>query len=131
MSVEPRRARTDHTSDPIGSRVDEASRDAAAEVVRKIMALSENEFWSGLAALQALRSSTKATSTNVPREVPVRFALDEGCVEVLFEPLAERRLGGLLLLPQARVSLTFQATSSAARAGFLGQFWLVFQRGGG
>ncbi len=47
------------------------------------------------------------------------------------EELEKRRLGGLILLPQARVTLVLATVPESARAAFLRSFDIAFQRGGG
>ena len=59
----------------------------------------------------------------------VRAAGVHACIQ--FDALPERRLGGLLAMPQARVAIFLPEASSAERTGFLARFDVVFQRGGG
>lgn len=51
---------------------------------------------------------------------------------IQFDALPPRKLGGLLAMPQARVTIALpDEASSAARVGFLARFDVAFQRGGG
>jgi len=66
-------------------------------------------------------------------EAGVVVAQSDGVrAQIAFEPLPSQTLGGLLSLPRARVTITFDAaTSSPARRAFLHRFDIAFQRGGG
>lgn len=53
------------------------------------------------------------------------------CARIQFDALPERRLGGLLAMPQARVAIFLPEASAAEKTGFLTRFDVAFQRGGG
>ena len=55
----------------------------------------------------------------------------DGQAVITFSPAASVRLGGLLELPRARVTIRFDGGSAQARASFLRRFEIAFQRGGG
>lgn len=96
---------------------------AAHHVVEKTMSLSLSEFQASLG---------KLLGTEIEAEEPsVRHPLAKGCVEIRFVPLPSLRLGGLLELPRAKVSLSFDDVEDDDRAAFLARFDLAFQRGGG
>ena len=90
--------------------------------VEKIMSASREEFARCLAVL---------LGSDVAPDLPARVAVASGLVVVGYEPLAPARLGGLLDLPRARVTLSFQGVSPAEADEFLRRFDLAFQRGGG
>ncbi|MCB1513743.1 MAG: hypothetical protein KDJ18_02805 [Hyphomicrobiaceae bacterium] len=55
-----------------------------------------------------------------------------GSAEIAFEPLPPRRIGGgLLELPQARVTIRFTDVDPGEASVFLRRFDIAFQRGGG
>ena len=89
----------------------------------KIMALSPEEFSRSLAVL-----APDAFEEALGRHV---FKVDGGSVVIAAEPLAEVRLGGLLRLPQMRVTITFEGVNEAQQSDVLRRFEFAFQRGGG
>lgn len=91
--------------------------------VEKLMSLSRGEFEKSIAAL--------ATGKIAIDDGVARLAEGDGRIEIAFHALPPRRLGGLLLLPQARVTLDVQGLDEAAAVAFLQRFELAFQRGGG
>ncbi|HEX4894388.1 MAG TPA: hypothetical protein VFV47_13975 [Hyphomicrobiaceae bacterium] len=58
-------------------------------------------------------------------------ATDSGSARLLFEGLGKRRLGGLLSMPQARITLDLSGLPEPEREPFLRRFDIAFQRGGG
>lgn len=86
------------------------------------MALTAAEFVAGLAHIGGIEKHADAA-----------FAaqLARGVVRITFEALPDARLGGLLHLPRARVTLHFEGVPEASRVEFLRRFDLAFQRGGG
>lgn len=57
---------------------------------------------------------------------------DKGVAEIAFHALPPRRVGGgLLELPQARVTIKFGDVGTAEADAFLRRFDIAFQRGGG
>lgn len=93
-------------------------------IVEKIMAVSEAEFAASLDRLMPGRTLT--ASGGVARQ-----PLGSGTVEIRFQPLPPVRLGGLLELPRAKVSLVFDAVPATEQSAFVRAFDLAFQRGGG
>lgn len=91
--------------------------------VEKLMSLSRAEFENSLAALAG---ADVALVDGVAR-------IDEaaGRIAITFHALPPKRFGGLLLLPQARVTLDVTGLDEAAAVAFLQRFDLAFQRGGG
>ena len=61
----------------------------------------------------------------------VALGTAERGVAITLEPLAPRRLSGLLTVPRARVTLAFHGYGAAEQAAFLRSFDRAFQRGGG
>lgn len=94
----------------------------AALRVEKLMSLTAQEFADSLARLGPSRHTADRTH---------HFVLEDGSVIIRFMPQPGVILGGLLALPRAKVSLTFQGSNDATRASFLKRFELAFQRGGG
>lgn len=95
------------------------SPDDSSAVVVKLMTITREEFQASLAALAAgaaLGSDDRAVV---------------GDAIVMFEALPKRRIGGLVSLPQARVTLDMSALTVVQRVAFLRHFGISFQRGGG
>lgn len=89
--------------------------------VEKVMALSPGEFATTIAALAPAGPTAKS----------VQVPLGSGSVAIRYEALPGVRLGGLLELPRASVTLTFDNVSEAEREAFVRRFDVAFQRGGG
>ena len=87
------------------------------------MSITRAEFEASLAALDP-SARLDATGTG-----PVRAGTTTATIS--FEALPKLRLGGLLAMPQARVTIAFDGVAEAERAHFLKRFDLAFQRGGG
>lgn len=96
---------------------------ATALHVEKLMSLSRGEFEKSIAALAG----------GAVEIVDGVASLSEGggSVAIAFDALPPKRLGGLLLLPQARVTLHVSGLDEPAAVAFLQRFELAFQRGGG
>jgi hypothetical protein len=92
-------------------------------IVEKLMTITRAELEASLAKLDPAARLDAAGHARV-RIAGVAAALT-------FEALPKRRVGGLISLPQARVTLAFDGTSADERAGFLRRFDIAFQRGGG
>ncbi len=90
--------------------------------VEHVMSVSRTEFIASLSKLPGVFHIG-------PDRWIVRLA--GGAVTIAFEPLAGVRLGGLLQLPRAKVTLDIEDISEPARSQFLKQFEIAFQRGGG
>lgn len=85
------------------------------------MSLSRAEFKATLAIL--LGRNTEETGATEP--------LGDGSVSIAYRDEPPATLGGLLSLPRATVTLTFNDVAEAARKDFLARFDRTFQRGGG
>ncbi len=64
-------------------------------------------------------------------ELPIRIAVGTGAIEISREVLPGARLGGLLELPRAKVTISYSGVTAADRTAFQRRFDLAFQRGGG
>jgi len=91
---------------------------------QKIMTLTADEFAKSIEAFAGHGVAIEAGRAKLA-------AGTGGSAEVEFEALPPRRLGGLLLLPQARVTITLAELGQTEAADFLKRFELAFQRGGG
>ncbi|MGH1418186.1 MAG: hypothetical protein ACRBCJ_04950 [Hyphomicrobiaceae bacterium] len=90
--------------------------------VEKLMSLSRQEF----------QNSMGLFLDGVPPTTDdVRVAVDGGEVSVVYTAQPGVVLGGLMALPRAVVSLTFEGVSETERDAFLRKFDIAFQRGGG
>lgn len=89
--------------------------------IEKVMSASREEFVRSLAVLLGMTAP----------ELPARVAVGGGKAIIGYEALPPATLGGLLALPRARVTLSFEGVSRADAAAFLRRFDLAFQRGGG
>ena len=94
---------------------------SAALHIEKLMTLSRNEFLSALGNVGGVEPAGQSW----------RARLAEGSVAITYTPQPSVRLGGLLDLPRAKITLEFQNADDAARKDFLQRFDLAFQRGGG
>lgn len=88
----------------------------------KLMSLSASEFSDSI---------SKIGHHSVTADGRMRFDLSAGHVDVCYAPQAGVRLGGLLELPRALVTIVFANVSDADRTQFLKTFEIAFQRGGG
>ncbi len=91
--------------------------------IEKLMSLTLTEFQATLAPLVG----APLPIDQLQAEIPV----GEGRVVVAYDRRPSVRLGGLLDMPRAVVSLTFENISEVDQAAFLKRFDLTFQRGGG
>lgn len=88
------------------------------------MSLDLNDFHRGLKVLDPALELE-----NDQREVVLN---DNGtAISIVFETLESAKLGGLLRLPRARVTIDLQALDTASANRFLSRFDKAFQRGGG
>ena len=92
--------------------------------VEKIMSLSLREFHRSLKTL-----NPGATPDEIQRHVVISSG--GGAVHIIYEALEKVSLGGLLALPRARVTLSFEALNETERRAFLARFEKAFHRGGG
>ncbi|GBF27990.1 hypothetical protein MnTg02_03052 [bacterium MnTg02] len=92
--------------------------------IEKTMSLTSAEFRRSLARLT--QDSTAEMSGDA-----AKISYGTGSVAIAYEPLADVTMGGLLSLPRARVSLSFEALDEAQQTEFLAKFDKAFQRGGG
>lgn len=85
------------------------------------MALSRAEFLASMYHFVGSPVESDETTLSVGAgHVLIRYTAD-----------TSRRLGGLLLLPSAVVTLSFYGTDETNRQNFLARFDRIFQRGGG
>ncbi|MGQ0671427.1 MAG: hypothetical protein ACT4N2_00905 [Hyphomicrobium sp.] len=96
---------------------------SSTRVVEKIMSATAAEFGQSLGVLLGRAASCD--------ELPLLIPLGSVGVTIRREPLDGVLLGGLLALPRARVTLTFEGVDEADCAAFLRRFDIAFQRGGG
>lgn len=96
----------------------------SATIIEKTMTLSPGEFEKSLAAFAGddVAIIDGATMLDVD---------GGGCARIAYVPLPPRRVGGLLELPQAQVTITLTGASADAVETFLRRFDTAFQRGGG
>ncbi len=96
---------------------------SATEKIEKLMSISHAEFIASLEHVGQVKAMPDGTWSS---------ALEGGgTADIHFEAVPGVRLGGLLDLPRAHVSLVLNGGSQQARAAFLHRFDLAFQRGGG
>lgn len=93
--------------------------------VEKTMTLSPTEFAKSLSALAG------GDSAITGRHATLDLNDQGGSAEIVYMPLAPRRVGGLLNLPQAKVTITFSGVQPIEAEAFLRRFDIAFQRGGG
>ena len=91
--------------------------------IEKLMSLTLREFQYTIAPLAG---GPLASDRN-----DVQIALAGGTVVVAYDPRPSVRLGGLMDMPRAIVSLTFRGLSQPERDAFIKRFDFTFQRGGG
>jgi hypothetical protein len=96
---------------------------AVAAVIVKTMSISRVELAASLATINP--------DAHLAADGTATFRIGEHRVRLHFEALPERRLGGLLAMPQARVTLDMANVPDDARATVLRAFEIAFQRGGG
>ena len=92
-------------------------------IVEKLMSISRTEFAASLAALDA------TATLDASGQALIKHA--GKAVHIAFEKLPDRRLGGLLAMPQARVRIALGGATADEAADFLRRFAIAFQRGGG
>lgn len=91
--------------------------------LNKIMTVSAAEFAASWRAFDA---------SPAPRPgAPARLAVGCGMAEITFEPQQGVKLGGLLELPRAVVTFSFEGVEPTVCAAFVARFDRVYQRGGG
>ena len=88
----------------------------------KLMSLSAGEFANSIAKIGQHRVNNDGSR---------RFDLAGGQVDISYAPQPGVRLGGLLELPRALVTLNFAGVNDDDRTRFLRTFEIAFQRGGG
>ena len=94
--------------------------------IEKMMTLSAAEFAKSMAAFVGPHVVIANASASV--------AITEsgGSATIAYHPLPPRRVGGgLLELPQAKVTITLTDVPPAEAEAFLRRFDIAFQRGGG
>lgn len=93
------------------------------ERIEKLMTITRAELAASLATLDA--------DAHFGADDAASFRIGAHRAVIHVEELEKRRLGGLILLPQARVTLVLATVPESARAAFLRSFDIAFQRGGG
>ncbi len=94
--------------------------------IEKTMSLSHEEFANSMeqfAGPQAGRQARNGAAVAV-EQAGVR-------AQISYEPLEGVRLGGLLALPRAKVTVSLDEGPEATQREFLRRFDIAFQRGGG
>jgi len=100
--------------------------DATASV-EKLMSLSRTEFVNSVRAFGGEEAAEQAGSSE-----RVEMACGStGTATITYRALPGARLGGLLELPRACVTLSFAGATPDERADFTRRFDIAFQRGGG
>lgn len=87
------------------------------------MSLAEHEFVMGCERLAEEGDTVTKDKANI--------RLGQGTVVIRYEPLPGVRLGGLLELPRANVTLAYQGVAAEDQDAFTHRFEMTFQRGGG
>lgn len=109
-----------------------------ATIIEKTMTLSAGEFARSMVAF----AGQDVVIADGHARIPVAGSGGDGdaaasspapgVAEIVFHALPPRRIGGgLLALPQARVTITLEGVDAAAAQAFLRRFDIAFQRGGG
>ncbi len=94
-----------------------------AHTIVKVMSISRADFARSLAVLDP------GAVLDANGLAPARAAGISARIQ--FEELAQRTLGGVLSMPQARVTIAFEEPCARKREAFLARFAVAFQRGGG
>ena len=100
------------------------------DTIEQLMSVSRAEFLASLEHAGRV-SQTSGDQWVCPLEGANSADGTDGQAIITFAPAASVRLGGLLELPRARVTIRFDGGSAQARASFLRRFEIAFQRGGG
>jgi len=87
------------------------------------MSLAEHEFVTGCKRLAGDGDTVTAHQANI--------AVGQGDVEIRYSPLPGVRLGGLLELPRANVTLHYNGVGTEEQNAFTHRFEMTFHRGGG
>jgi hypothetical protein len=107
---------------PLGHRLLAANVTPAIRV-EKLCSMTLREFQSNLAPLLGSPLAADRTVAMIPEGA--------GSVTINFQPRPGLRLSGLLTMPLALITLTFENMPPPDQAAFLKRFDLAFQRGGG
>ncbi len=99
---------------------------AVPDAIEKLMSVSTTEY---VKSIEAFAGPVAARTAALGE--PVRLEVGGGRAVIAYAPQPGVRLGGLLELPRARVSITFEGLTAGERTGFLRAFDIAFQRGGG
>ena len=94
-----------------------------ADSIVKTMSMTEREFEAGCQRLAAPGDCVGGQAAKV--------AVATGLAHIRYEPLEGVTLGGLLKLPRARVTISFENVTRKDQAAFVRRFDVAFQRGGG
>lgn len=92
--------------------------------VTKIMSANQREFLRSLAFFEPDRSfdTTKTTFS---------FTTGGGEATITYKVMPDRKVTGLLSLPQLEVTIDFLNVDEASQKQFINDFDIAFQRGGG
>lgn len=97
---------------------------AGGRQVEKIMSMTLADFHRNLKILAP-------EHTMGPQQKTVRLDLDGASAEIRFESMDSKTYGGLLKIPRALITLSFDDSSAEARQAFIDRFDFAFRRGGG
>jgi hypothetical protein len=117
--------------DPASGASLDGTPDPCPSHVEKIMTISRAEFEASLSAF-----APEAIPHSDGRWIVSHRSLDGTALAtrpvcISWSALEAVRLGGLLALPSARITLDLQGLSAGEREDFLRRFEIAFQRGGG
>ncbi len=94
----------------------------AASDIRKLMSCTAAEFAASMVNIGGMTERSDGSWTGL---------VGGGTALVRYQPQPGVRLGGLLEIPRAVVTISLSGVSVADRATLLRQFEMAFQRGGG
>ncbi|MEL7050118.1 MAG: hypothetical protein AAFO75_14380 [Pseudomonadota bacterium] len=95
------------------------------------MSLSRGEFDKSLAAFTATTGYKALTPDTHKTPEVFPFEIGGGTAIVGYQELASATFGGLLQLPRAEVTISFDDVADSLQKEFLAAFDIAFQRGGG
>lgn len=122
-----------------GARIERSEASAVVNTkIEKTMTLSAGEFAKSMAAFAGADVVIEDGRARIPVAGSggdgdaAASSQAPGVAEIAFHALPPRRIGGgLLELPQARVTITLEGVEAAHAQAFLRRFDIAFQRGGG
>ena len=92
--------------------------------VEKVMSMTLADFHRNLKVLAPQH-------TIGPQQKKIRLDLEGASAEIRFEIIDSKTYGGLLKIPRALITLSFDDSSAEARQAFVDRFDFAFRRGGG